>query len=173
MNRADSLQQRIDALKRKCSTGYGCGSACISLRKECRTRPGSAIGRERLKRLMALAAGSPSSQRGIGTVKAKEAGKLAGAITARRSEKASQLRGARQQAAAEKAQAAQAAEAAAKAAAQARHELSRIAANCHWNSGTWTELGLAWDDVQNVPKHISALSNFLARAYLAARKDRP
>jgi hypothetical protein len=120
MNRADSLQQRIDALKRKCSTGYGCGSACISLRKECRTRPGSAIGRERLKRLMALAAGSPSSQRGIGTVKAKEAGKLAGAITARRSEKASQLLGARQQAAAEKAPAAQAAEPAAKAAAQAR-----------------------------------------------------
>jgi hypothetical protein len=69
---------------------------------------------------MALAAGGPSSQRGIGTVKAKEAGKLAGAITARRSEKASQLLGARQQAAAEKAPAAQAAEPAAKAAAQAR-----------------------------------------------------
>lgn len=119
MNRAESLQQRIDALKRKCSTGYGCGSTCISLRKECRTRPGSAIGKERLKRLMALAAGGPSNQRGIGTVKATEAGELAGAITARRGEKAGQLRGARQQAAAEKAQAAQAAEAAAKAAAQA------------------------------------------------------
>ena len=35
--RADSLQERIDALKRKCSTGYGCGSACITLRKECRS----------------------------------------------------------------------------------------------------------------------------------------
>jgi hypothetical protein len=120
MNRAESLQERIDALKRKCSTGYGCGSTCISLRKECRTRPGSAIGKERLKRLMALAAGGPFSQRGIGTVKAKEAGELAGAITARRGEKASQLRGARQQAAAEQTQAAQTAEAAAKAAAQAR-----------------------------------------------------
>lgn len=56
---------------------------------------------------------------------------------------------------------------------QARHEISRIAGHCHWTSGTWTELGLAWDDVQNVPKHISALSNVLARAYLAARKDHP
>lgn len=54
---------------------------------------------------------------------------------------------------------------------QARHELTRIADYCHWTSGTWTELGLAWNDVQNVPKHISALSNVLARAYLSARKD--
>ena len=114
MNRAESLQERIDALKRKCSTGYGCGSTCISLRKECRTRPGSAIGKERLKRLMVLAAGGPSSQRGIGTVKAGEAGEMAQAITARRGEKAAQLRGVRQQAATEKAQAA------AVAAAQAR-----------------------------------------------------
>jgi hypothetical protein len=97
MNRDGSLQQRIDSLKRKCSTGYGCGSSCISLRKECRTRPGSAIGRERLKRLMALAAGGPSSQRGIGTVKAKEAGQMAGSIATRRGEKATQLRGARAQ----------------------------------------------------------------------------
>lgn len=57
------------------------------------------------------------------------------------------------------------------AAAQARRELALIVPTCHWTSGTWTELGLAWDDLQNVPKHISALSNVLARAYLAARKD--
>jgi hypothetical protein len=120
MNLADSLQQRIDALKRQCRTGYSCGSTCISLRKECRTSPGSAIGKERLKRLLALAAGGASSQRGIAPVKAKEAGELAEGIATRRGEKAGQLRGVRQQAAAEKAQAAQAAEAAAKAAAQAR-----------------------------------------------------
>jgi hypothetical protein len=108
MNRS-SLQARIDALKRRCSTGYGCGSACISLRKECRTRPGSAIGKERLKRLLALAGGGASSQRGIAPVKAKEAQEIAGAITARRGQQAAQLRGARQQAAAEKAQAAEAA----------------------------------------------------------------
>jgi hypothetical protein len=40
-----ALQHRIDALRRKCSTGYGCGSTCISLRKECRVSPGSSIGK--------------------------------------------------------------------------------------------------------------------------------
>jgi hypothetical protein len=91
MNRAESLQERIDALKRKCSTGYGCGSTCISLRKECRTRPGSAIGKERLKRLMALAAGGPSNQRGIGTVKAGEAGEMAQELRSARGSKAQEL----------------------------------------------------------------------------------
>lgn len=95
--RTDSLQERIDALKRKCSTGYGCGSTCISLRKECRSNPGSTIGKERLKRLLALAAGGPSGQRGIGTVKAGEAGKLAAGISTRRGKMAAQLRGARAQ----------------------------------------------------------------------------
>jgi hypothetical protein len=47
------LQHRIDALRRKCSTGYGCGSTCISLQKECRVSPGSSIGKQRLKRLLA------------------------------------------------------------------------------------------------------------------------
>jgi hypothetical protein len=95
--RADSLEARIDALKRRCSTGYGCGSACISLRKECRSRPGSSIGKERLKRLLALAGGGASSQRGIAPVKGKEAGEMAAAIAARRGQQATQLRGARGQ----------------------------------------------------------------------------
>jgi hypothetical protein len=94
--RADSLQKRIDALKRQCRTGYSCGSTCISLRKECRTSPGSAIGKERLKRLMALAAGGASSQRGIAPVKAEEAGKMAQAITAGRAQRAAQLQTLRQ-----------------------------------------------------------------------------
>jgi hypothetical protein len=106
MSLAVSLQHRLDALRKKCSTGYGCGSACISLRKECQITPRSAIGKERMKRLLALAAGGASSQRGIAQVRQKEAGELAGAIAARRGEKAGQLKGARQQAAAEKAQAA-------------------------------------------------------------------
>jgi hypothetical protein len=117
MTRAISLQERIDALRRKCSTGYGCGAACISLRKECRTSPSSSIGKQRLKRLLEIAAGGASKQRGIAPVKPKEAGEMAGAITVQRGEKAGQLRGVRQQAAAEKAEAA---EAAAKAAAQVR-----------------------------------------------------
>jgi hypothetical protein len=53
-----------------------------------------------------------------------------------------------------------------------REELSHIADQCHWTSGTWEELGLPWDELQNVSKHISALSNLLARAYVIARKDR-
>jgi hypothetical protein len=60
-----------------------------------------------MKRLLDLAAGGASSQRGIAQVRQKEAGELAGAIGARRGEKATQLKGTRQQAAAKKAQAAE------------------------------------------------------------------
>jgi hypothetical protein len=80
MSLAISLQHRLDALKRKCITGYGCGSSCISLRKECRTTPRSAIGKERMKRLLKLAAGGASSQRDISPVRHKEAGELAGGV---------------------------------------------------------------------------------------------
>jgi hypothetical protein len=90
--RAALLQHRLDALKRKCTTGYSCGSSCISLRKECRTSPRSAIGKERLKRLLALAGGAPSSQRGIGTVRAAQATALAGQLEQRRGKKAQKLR---------------------------------------------------------------------------------
>jgi DGQHR domain-containing protein len=55
--------------------------------------------------------------------------------------------------------------------ADTRRELSRIAGQCRWTSGTWDELGLPWDELQNVSKHISALSNFLARAYVTSRKE--
>jgi hypothetical protein len=90
-----ALQHRIDALRRRCTTGYGCGSTCISLRKECRTSPGSSIGKERLKRLLALAAGGKVAQRGIAPVRAQEAGKIAVGIGQRRGEKAQQLKGKR------------------------------------------------------------------------------
>lgn len=59
------------------------------------------------------------------------------------------------------------------AAAETKKELSRIVGKCHWTSGTWDELGLPWDELQNVSKHISALSNYLARVYVAARKAQP
>jgi hypothetical protein len=96
--RADSLQERIDALKRKCTTGYGCGSACISLRKECRSQPQSAMGKERMRKLLALAAGETSPQRGVAPVRSEEASRIAAGINARRGEKAQQLREQRQQA---------------------------------------------------------------------------
>ena len=53
----------------------------------------------------------------------------------------------------------------------ARREVARIKDACHWISGTWPEIGLPWNELQNVSRHISALSNFLARTYLAARKE--
>lgn len=57
--------------------------------------------------------------------------------------------------------------------AQARHELDKIAPSCRWTEGTWDELGLPWNEVQNVPKHISTLSNYLVRKYVHAQSERP
>lgn len=51
-------------------------------------------------------------------------------------------------------------------------ELRRIAPICRWTDGVWEELSLPWNEVQNTPRHISALSNFLARKYLDARAHR-
>ncbi|SFJ63838.1 DGQHR domain-containing protein [Cellulomonas sp. KH9] len=53
--------------------------------------------------------------------------------------------------------------------AQAARELGRIAPYCRWTDGTWEEIGLRWDELQNVPRHISALSNYLVRSYVQAR----
>ncbi|MDV7245316.1 MULTISPECIES: DGQHR domain-containing protein DpdB [Rhodococcus] len=53
-----------------------------------------------------------------------------------------------------------------------KYELTRIVNRCHWTSGTWDELGLPWNELQNTPRHISALSNFLARAYVEARMEK-
>jgi DGQHR domain-containing protein len=52
---------------------------------------------------------------------------------------------------------------------QAEAELSIVAADCHWTKGVWPELGLPWDELQNTPRHISALSNLLARSYVTNR----
>jgi len=51
-------------------------------------------------------------------------------------------------------------------------ELRRIAPICRWTDGVWEELSLPWNEVQNTPRHISALSNLLARKYLDARANR-
>lgn len=58
----------------------------------------------------------------------------------------------------------------ARAAEEAQAELSLIASDCRWSEGTWPELGVAWDALQNNPRHISTLSNFLIRRYVAARR---
>ncbi|MDQ0679683.1 DGQHR domain-containing protein [Arthrobacter pascens] len=51
----------------------------------------------------------------------------------------------------------------------AEAELRLIVDSCFWTQGTWPELGLPWDELQNTPRHISALSNYLARAYVTSR----
>lgn len=53
--------------------------------------------------------------------------------------------------------------------ADVQAEIARIAPHCHWTEGTWDELGLRWNELQNVPRHISTLSNFLVRKYLESR----
>jgi hypothetical protein len=52
---------------------------------------------------------------------------------------------------------------------QAQRELALIAPLCHWTSGTWDELNLPWNELQNTPRHISTLSNYLVRSYVQAR----
>ena len=51
----------------------------------------------------------------------------------------------------------------------AESELATIAYDCAWTRGVWPELGLPWDELQNTPRHISALSNLLARSYVTNR----
>ena len=51
----------------------------------------------------------------------------------------------------------------------AESELATIALDCAWTRGVWPELGLPWDELQNTPRHISALSNLLARSYVTNR----
>lgn len=51
-------------------------------------------------------------------------------------------------------------------------ELIRLKPYCHWTSGTWDELGLRWNEIQNIPSHIRLLSNFLIRTYINLRMAR-
>jgi len=48
-----------------------------------------------------------------------------------------------------------------------RREIQLVVPACHWTSGRWKELdGMAWNEIQNVARHIRVLSNLLIRAYL-------
>lgn len=48
-----------------------------------------------------------------------------------------------------------------------KREIELIAPFCRWNHGEWEEMGgIRFDDLQNVPKHLSMLSNYLVRKYL-------
>jgi len=52
-----------------------------------------------------------------------------------------------------------------------RRELSLVAPVCRWTFGRWEELGgVEWNQLQNLHKHLSILSNFLIRTYLERRR---
>lgn len=56
------------------------------------------------------------------------------------------------------------------AAKEVRAAVEVIVPVCRWTHGRWEELGdLHWDDIQNVPRHIRILSNYLVRAYVQGR----
>jgi DGQHR domain-containing protein len=48
-------------------------------------------------------------------------------------------------------------------------DLALLAPHCHWTEGHWDGLGLRWNEIQNVPRHIHELSSFIMRTYLQAR----
>jgi DGQHR domain-containing protein len=56
------------------------------------------------------------------------------------------------------------------AAEQVRADLANIAPHCRWTRGTWNGLGLRWNEVQNVPRHINELSSLLVRLYLRTQE---
>ena len=53
-----------------------------------------------------------------------------------------------------------------------RYSLEQIAPRCCWTEGTWDDLGLGWRDIQNVPRHVKALSEQLVRLDYAATQER-
>jgi DGQHR domain-containing protein len=50
-----------------------------------------------------------------------------------------------------------------------RRELELVKPHCHWTKGRWPELNTPWDELQNTPRHISTLSNFLVRIYIQSK----
>jgi DGQHR domain-containing protein len=54
-----------------------------------------------------------------------------------------------------------------------RQQLDRVAPICHWTSGRWEELGLKWNELQNVPSHLRILSNVLVRSYVRTGASQP
>jgi DGQHR domain-containing protein len=54
---------------------------------------------------------------------------------------------------------------------QVKDDLALIASKCHWTSGIWDDLDLRWNAVENVPRHINELSNYLVRCYVQAKAE--
>lgn len=58
------------------------------------------------------------------------------------------------------------------AAEQIRKEIDLVAPYCRWTAGTWDQINLPWNAVENVPGQIQTLSNYLIRVYIDARAAR-
>lgn len=84
------MEHRLDAARRKCTTGYGCGSTCISVQKECRSQGGAATSKQRIARLEQLARGE-IKPKGIGALKPEQAQAKAEALRGQRSSRATAL----------------------------------------------------------------------------------
>lgn len=57
--------------------------------------------------------------------------------------------------------------------AEFKRELAFVAPYCRWTSGNWEEIGgMRFDDLQNVPKHLSVLTNYLVRKYVEKSSHR-
>ena len=54
--------------------------------------------------------------------------------------------------------------------ATVRKELEKIAPLCHWTSGTWESIGIAWNELQSTSRDIKKLQDALVRAYTTEAK---
>ncbi|MGW5051354.1 DGQHR domain-containing protein DpdB [Actinokineospora sp. NPDC004072] len=52
-----------------------------------------------------------------------------------------------------------------------QQEIGLVAEHCRWAEGRWDELNIGWNELQNTPRHISVLSNFLIRVYVKSRSS--
>ena len=52
-----------------------------------------------------------------------------------------------------------------------RTELAHVVRHCRWTEGRWANINLQWNELQNTPRHIDQLSNFLIRTY-SRQKER-
>lgn len=52
-----------------------------------------------------------------------------------------------------------------------KSDLQKLRSACHWTEGRWEEMGLDWNEIQNLPRHVRELTEHLLRAYLSQRKS--
>lgn len=52
-----------------------------------------------------------------------------------------------------------------------RRELEKVAPICCWTTGTWENLGIPWNEIQNTPRDIKRLQDTLVRAYSSAARS--